>query len=116
MARRWGSLLSPIRLTLVPSRFALDFPGEDAELLSSNSAKRNELTWQTTRGALARPRARGIAAAADFADDDASDVIAREEEEPPKPRALRRPVAEHAKASAHRLPVEEATGAVAALG
>lgn len=52
---------------------------------------------------------RGIAAADD---DDTSDVIAGEEEEP-KPRALRRPGAEHANASAHRLPVEEATGAVA---
>ena len=59
---------------------------------------------------MARLRVRGIAAAADG---DTSDVIAGGEEEEPKPRALRRPAAEHANASAHLLPVEEATGATA---
>ncbi len=56
---------------------------------------------------MARPLERAIA------DDTSDDVI----EEEPKPRALRHPAAEHAKASAHRLPVEEATAAAAtALG
>lgn len=70
-----------------------------------------QLTWQTTREAV-RLRARGIDA---DDDDDTSDVLASNVVEA-KLRG-RRPATEHAKGSAHRLPVEEVAQATAvALG